>query len=122
MNSVKDKNDIFVEINIEENKEEIKKQVISSMIVSLSDDWLFCFNELKDILREHYIGHHKVRRKDFRACHRIQAIMRAFLDNPHLLPFEYGESINKYGLERTIADYIAGMTNRYAEKTHDDTL
>jgi dGTPase len=38
------------------------------------------------------------------------------MQKPDLLPEDSQEAIKKYGLERTVLDYVAGMSDRYAVK------
>jgi dGTPase len=48
----------------------------------------------------------------------ISDIFKAYCDEPMMLPDTTQISIEKRGLERTICDYIAGMTDRYAIEEH----
>jgi dGTPase len=43
----------------------------------------------------------------------IQAIFAAYLSKPDLMPPKYRQRVETFGAERTAADYIAGMTDRY---------
>ena len=55
----------------------------------------------------------------------LQALFDAFTEDPKLLPENFQaharrlESSSESGLARGIADYIAGMTDRYAIREHD---
>jgi len=44
----------------------------------------------------------------------IENLFNAYLDEPSILPQEYQESVEEIGLERTVCNYIAGMTDRFA--------
>ena len=44
----------------------------------------------------------------------IKGIFNFYIEKPDRLPVEYLEIIKKEGLERAVADYIAGMTDHYA--------
>lgn len=48
----------------------------------------------------------------------VQKLFEVYMDNPDCMPNEWKESIDdgRYTKERIIADYIAGMTDRYAIK------
>ena len=37
---------------------------------------------------------------------------------PHLLPEEYQEWVERAGVQRGVCDYIAGMTDRYAQREY----
>ena len=47
----------------------------------------------------------------------IKALFEAFMDDPNLLPPQYQDKVRQ-DQARTIADYIAGMTDRYAMKEY----
>jgi dGTPase len=44
----------------------------------------------------------------------LNGIYDAFLEKPDLLPRQLKEDAEHDGLERTVCDYLAGMTDRYA--------
>ena len=81
--------------------------------------------ELKAFLREHVYRHYKVLRMTAKAQRVVQELFRAFFDDLNLMPPEYralatqAESSNaSAGRARIVADYIAGMTDRYAILEH----
>jgi dGTPase len=44
----------------------------------------------------------------------IKEIYSYYMNSPGRLPTEFGSRIDKWGMERVVCDYIAGMTDRYA--------
>jgi dGTPase len=48
----------------------------------------------------------------------INDLFNAYRKDPDILPRHFQALIDKLGLERTICDYIAGMTDRYAVEEH----
>ena len=46
-------------------------------------------------------------------------IARSLMGNPRLLPEEFRARAQRLGSARTIADYIAGMTDRYAIQEYE---
>ena len=48
----------------------------------------------------------------------IGDLFNAYVSEPAILPQHVQEEIESRGLERTICDYIAGMTDRYAIEEH----
>jgi dGTPase len=81
--------------------------------------------ELMMFLREHLYRHYKVLRMTSKAGRVLKALFEAFFDNVNLMPPEHrdvaisGEKAR--GLEgraRAVADYVAGMTDRYAIVEH----
>jgi dGTPase len=46
----------------------------------------------------------------------VQGLFAALIADPGLLPEDHQAEIHAEGLARTVADYIAGMTDSYIEK------
>jgi dGTPase len=69
---------------------------------------------LKQYLERHLYQHHRIERMRDKAGRLLIALFERYRDNPRLLPDEFRARFGEAGLERTIADYIAGMTDRYA--------
>lgn len=81
--------------------------------------------ELKRFLRERVYRHHRVLRMTSKARRVLEALFAAFIGDVRLLPEEYCEAANRAeaadgirGRARTVADYVAGMTDRYAILEH----
>lgn len=82
--------------------------------------------QLKQFLRNNLYRHFRVRRMAAKAGRILSALFSAFLDDVHLLPPETRERLTLDGTAvddtdraRAIADYIAGMTDRYAIKEYE---
>jgi len=80
---------------------------------------------LKSFLREHVYKHYKVRRMTSKARRVVRELFEAFLDDPSLMPDEHVATGTRLellqgpaGRARSVADYIAGMTDRYAILEH----
>jgi dGTPase len=69
---------------------------------------------LKAFLRENLYQHHRIERMKDKARRLLRALFERYRDNPRLLPGRSSRSTQDEPLERIIADYIAGMTDRYA--------
>ena len=50
----------------------------------------------------------------------VEALFAALIANPTLLPEDHQSQIPSEGLARTVADYIAGMTDSYIEQFWQD--
>ena len=70
--------------------------------------------ELKDFLFANFYRHYRVMRMSHKAKQIITRLFQTFQKEPRLLPTHIQKNIEERGLERTICDYIAGMTDRYA--------
>ena len=93
-------------------------------LISFSDSMREKILELKRYLRTHLYRHYRVHRMSAKAARTISALFEAYLDDPRLMPIESQqhvsllESVNgRDGRARGVADYIAGMTDRFA---HDE--
>jgi dGTPase len=82
-------------------------------------------HDLKAFLREHVYKHYKVRRMTAKAQRVIRELFEAFFNDPALMPDEHeatGARLESArgpaGRARAVADYIAGMTDRYAILEH----
>ncbi|OXR48785.1 deoxyguanosinetriphosphate triphosphohydrolase [Pusillimonas sp. T2] len=72
---------------------------------------------LKRFLLENLYRHHQVMRMTTKARRIVRELFTAYLNEPRLLSKEYRRD-NDAEQARAIADYIAGMTDRYAIKEH----
>jgi dGTPase len=73
--------------------------------------------ELKHFLRINLYQHYQVLRMTNKARRIVTDLFGAFKEDPRLLPPQYQE-MAKADKPRAIADYIAGMTDRYAIREH----
>ncbi len=80
---------------------------------------------LKRFLRENLYYHHCVYRMTNRAQQTVQGLFDVFINDERLLPPKYQKNIKKAekingieGRAEVIADYIAGMTDRYATEEY----
>jgi dGTPase len=81
--------------------------------------------ELKEFLREHVYRHYKVLRMTSKARRVVRQLFDAFFEDVSLMPPEHRDLALKgerthgpTGRARAVADYIAGMTDRYAILEH----
>jgi len=84
------------------------------LLVGLSEEVATRNRVLKHYLHEHLYRHHRIERMKDKARRMLEALYERYHGNPRLLPDEFRSRAVQAGLERTIADYIAGMTDRYA--------
>lgn len=78
--------------------------------------------QLKKFLFHNLYRHAEVVRMNERAAHIIHRIFDFILADPKMLPADFHERIETNGLERVIADFVAGMTDRYALQWNSDIL
>lgn len=69
---------------------------------------------LKRFLKEKLYRHFRVDKMRVKAEHVLSRLFESYVKRPNLLSPKYRRRIEKNGVERTVADYLAGMTDRYA--------
>lgn len=87
----------------------------SAPLVRFSDGLHEAQREMKRFLREHLYQHFLVLRMTRKAQRIISDLFSAFLSDPRMLPPAYRTESDQ---ARRVADYVAGMTDRYAMKEH----
>ncbi len=87
-------------------------------VVGFSEDMYRRNRQLKDFLYTNLYRHYRVVRMAVKAERIITDLFTAFRAEPSTLPKHVQSLINDRGLERTICDHIAGMTDRYAIEEH----
>ncbi len=93
-------------------------QKMKHNVVGYSEEMQRRNRELKDLLYKKLYRHHRVVRMQVKAERIISDLFNGYRTEPAILPDHVQFFIEKRGLERTICDYIAGMTDRYAIEEH----
>jgi dGTPase len=90
-------------------------------LIGMSDGMHAEHMELKQFLRDEVYRHQRVLRMTTKARRVVSELHGAFMDEIRLMPAEYRDSAQlaqeqagAAGRARVVADYIAGMTDRYA--------
>jgi dGTPase len=86
-------------------------------LVAFSDAMRADADELKRFLGEHLYRHYQVMRMTEKSRRIVRDLFAAFRDEPRLLPTDHRQRVEAEG-PRAIADYVAGMTDRYAIREH----
>jgi len=85
-------------------------------LAGFSDDVRREADELKRFLFDNLYRHYRVVRMTNKARRIVRELFQAFLSDPRLLPPDHRRDAPDQA--RAIADYIAGMTDRYAIREH----
>lgn len=93
-------------------------QKLNYNVVGYSEDMRRRNRELKDFLYSKLYRHYRVVRMAVKAERIISELFEAYRAEPSILPGHVQKNISLRGLERTICDHIAGMTDRYAVEEH----
>ncbi len=71
--------------------------------------------ELQEFLQNNVYNHYRVARMAAKARRFVEELFKTFIKNPKQLPPEYQKLIEKEGPYQGVCDYIAGMTDRFAQ-------
>ncbi|HQT25972.1 MAG TPA: deoxyguanosinetriphosphate triphosphohydrolase [Burkholderiales bacterium] len=91
----------------------------SPALITFSPEMRKAQHELKQFLRTRLYQHYKVTRMSAKARRIVSDLFHAFTSDSRLLPAQFQERAEGTGnITRVTADYIAGMTDRYAIREH----
>jgi len=93
-------------------------QKLAFNVIGFSEDMQRRNRQMKDFLYANMYRHHRVVRMAVKAERIISNLFDAYQSESSMLPQHVQEFIEPRGLERTICDYIAGMTDRFALQEH----
>jgi dGTPase len=88
-------------------------------LVGLSSELDARKHEFQEFLFKRVYRHYRVMRMAEKAKRFVQALFSEYVKHPHELPEEFQEWVAREGVHRGVADYIAGMTDRYAQREYE---
>lgn len=96
------------------------------LLIQLSAEMQEQHIALKRFLRERVYRHYRVLRMTNKAHQVVESLFTKFMQAPELMPPEHQQAASRLqqelgdaGRARAVADYIAGMTDRYAVLEHE---
>ncbi len=87
-------------------------------VIGFGEDMHRRNRQLKDFLYANLYRHYRVMRMAVKAEHILTDLFQAYQTEPATLPHHVQANLAERGLERTICDYLAGMTDRFAIEEH----
>ena len=93
-------------------------QRLSFNVIGFSEDMHRRNRQIKDFLYKNLYRHYRVVRMAVKAESVITDLFNAYRKEREILPQHIQDLVDERGLERTICDYIAGMTDRFAMEEH----
>ncbi|HOV26771.1 MAG TPA: deoxyguanosinetriphosphate triphosphohydrolase [Pseudobacteroides sp.] len=88
--------------------------------ISMSEEFQKAKDELRQYMFENvYVGS-IVKKDEIKAQNIVAELYRYFVQKPEHIPKEAAKWLDKYGVDRVVCDYVAGMTDRYAVKKFHD--
>jgi len=105
-----------------------KNAYMDCLMINFTGDYRKHFKELRELLDEYYIRSPEIARADAKAEKIANCLFNDFVETPRLLPLNIRGRIKEpiddpdgaNSKERIVADYIASMTDRYAEVIYTD--
>lgn len=74
--------------------------------------------DLRKFLFKHLYHNPVVAGANRRGCSLLESLFKRYIEKPSLIGKKASRRIKKEGLHRTVADYLAGMTDRYCIEQH----
>ena len=73
-------------------------------------------DEIKQVMRDRLYRHYRVSRMTEKAGRVLAALFQTYMTEPRQMPAHVVARAERYGepISRAVADYIAGMTDRFA--------
>ncbi|MBN2258458.1 MAG: deoxyguanosinetriphosphate triphosphohydrolase [Anaerolineaceae bacterium] len=97
-------------------REDVQK--LDCNLVGFSEELQARNRELKSLLYQQLYRHWRVLRMQTKAERFLSDLFEAYLAEPNVLPDSARLTLDEIGPQRTICDYLAGMTDRYALDEH----
>ncbi len=97
-------------------------RLLGEPLISFSKQMQTQIRVLKDFLMTHMYRHYRVNRMTSKARRVVEKLFVFFLEEPECLPNEWRKLAGKPGSKQTaetVADFIAGMTDRFAFEEHE---
>lgn len=86
--------------------------------VSLSQSYETALDTLRSFMFERVYVNSDAKKEEIKANRMITGLYDFYKNNPSELPLFYIANIEKFGLDNSISDYIASMTDRFAIETY----
>ncbi|MBL4806003.1 MAG: deoxyguanosinetriphosphate triphosphohydrolase [Rhodobacteraceae bacterium] len=92
---------------------------MSAPVVQFSDALFADLQQIRAFLFSHMYRHETVKKMRVETAQVVRDLFAAYMEKPDLLPVEWHQlNMADQALARSISDYIAGMTDRYALQEH----
>lgn len=121
--------DLMVTNLIESTRRHLAEEGVSNVsdvraapgpLVRFSSELAAKHNELKEFLNKKLYRHYRVVRMTAKACRVMRELFQAYMAEPEQLPDHIQARFRRGGepLARVVADYVAGMTDRFVFEEH----
>ena len=93
-------------------------QMVDHNVVGFSDEYVTMNQQLKSFLFANMYQHYRVVRMQTKAERFIEELFNAYVEKPEILPKKVQARAQTREFYRSICDYLAGMTDRFALKEY----
>jgi dGTPase len=93
-------------------------QLLDHNVVGFSDEYVTMNQQMKSFLFANMYKHYRVVRMQTKAERFIEELFNAYVEKPEILPKKVQARAQTLEFYRTICDYLAGMTDRFALKEY----
>ena len=95
---------------------DIVDQSLDRKMIRMSEDVEYAFMGMRKFMFDNVYTNPKAKGEEQKAQNIVKELFHYYMDHPELLPKEYVERMWQSGetQERSVSDYIAGMTDQYA--------
>jgi dGTPase len=90
-------------------------QSASELLAGPSPRLLALKNQLEEFLKNRVYRHYRVIRMTTKAKRFLKALFAEYCEAPDQMPPKYAQRAPTCGVETTVCDYLAGMTDRFAQ-------
>lgn len=101
----------------------IVRSIVSNTIgenLRMSNEVEKAFYELHSFMYENVYWSDYSKEEKTKVPQFIECLYNYFKNNPELLPQEMRQTIDEYGIDRVVCDYIAGMTDHFATHVFEE--
>ena len=88
--------------------------------IKMSDEVQAATDELRAFLFENVYRNPIAKSEEIKAQEMLIKLFEYYVKHPDKLPEHYRVNIDSEGVERCVADFLSGMTDRYAIETYTD--
>ena len=87
-------------------------------LLGFSADARAKLRELEGFLQTHFYGDFRLSRMQNKGKRFVRELFQSYCREPSQLPPEFQSWVRTQGTERGVCDYVAGMTDRFAEREY----
>ena len=86
----------------------------------MSDDVQKALDQLSDFMFDNVYRNSIAKSEESKAKMLVERLYNHFLKNPDSMPDEFKRIMARFGIDRAVCDYIAGMTDSYAIDVYEN--